>query len=99
MATTTSDLLSHCDLDLGGLSLTSLVVASLVATHNLIGHGLHVDRHLFFSSLLVAAVNDFFGHRGLNFCGLSLASLTVACNPLGCSPHVDCHLLSPPSWL
>jgi hypothetical protein len=30
---------------------------------------------------------------------LSLASLTVACNPLGCSPHVDCHLLSPPSWL
>ncbi len=48
MATATNDLPSHCDLNLGGLSRTSLVVASLATIHNLLGHGPHVDHHFLF---------------------------------------------------
>ncbi len=95
MVIVASDLPSCCDLDLGGLSL-----ASLATIHNLLGHGLHVDRCLLFPpSWLQSFANDPLGCCDLDLGGLSLAFLAVACDPPSCSPHVDCHFPFPPSWL
>ncbi len=43
MVGATSDLHNHCDFNLGGLHLASLV---LIIVSDLLGHSPHVDRHL-----------------------------------------------------
>jgi hypothetical protein len=46
LAVGVSDPPSCCDLDLGGLSLASFVLASLATTYDPLGHNPHVDHRL-----------------------------------------------------
>jgi len=60
LVTIVNDPIGHCDFDLGGLNLASLVLAFLASTCNPLGHNLHVSSSI--ASLVLIIIRDSLGH-------------------------------------